>query len=53
MAELLQAAGFLASYPGDELEVLIDMEDGEPCGFSRRGDQQVGNGRGTMLPALS
>jgi hypothetical protein len=33
----------LAGYPGDELEVLIDVEDGEPRSFSRRGDQYVGD----------
>jgi hypothetical protein len=33
--------GLLAGYSGDELEVLIDVENGEPRGFSRHGDQQV------------
>ncbi len=43
VGELLKAVDLLAGYPGDELEVLIEVEDGEPCGFSRRGGQQVGD----------
>jgi len=47
---LLQAVGLLASYSSDELEVLIDVEDGEPRGFSCRGDQQVRDRRAAVLP---
>jgi len=49
----LQAAGFLAGYLGDELEVLIHVQDREPGGFSGRRDQQVRDGRGPVLPALA
>src|SRR5205823_15052231 len=43
--ELLQAVGLLAGDSGDEIEVLVDVEDGEPRGFGCGGDQQVGDGR--------
>lgn len=48
--ELLQAMGLLAGDSGNEIEVLIDVEDGEPRGFGCGGDQQVGDGRSAMLP---
>lgn len=38
---LPQAADPLACYSGDEFEVLIDVENGESCGFSSCGDEQV------------
>jgi hypothetical protein len=34
---LLQAAGFLAGYLGDELEVLIHVQDREPSGWRGQG----------------
>ena len=48
--ELLQAVSLLAGDFSDEIEVRIDVEDGEPRGFGCGGDQQVGDGRSAMLP---
>jgi hypothetical protein len=48
--ELLQAVGLLAGDRGDEIEVLIDVEDGEPRGFGCGGDQEVRDGRSAVLP---
>jgi hypothetical protein len=48
--ELLQVVGLLAGDSGNEIEVHIDVGDGERRGFGCGGDQQFGDGRSAMLP---
>ena len=43
------ALGWLAGDAGDEVEVLVQVQDGEPPEFSSGGNQQVGNRRRAVL----
>ena len=42
----------LAGDLGDELEVLVEVEDGEVAELGGGCDEQVGNGGGSVLPAI-
>ena len=43
------ALGWLAGDAGDEVEVLVQVQDGEPPELSSGGNQQVGNRRRAVL----
>jgi hypothetical protein len=46
-----QALNGLAGDLGYDLEVLVEVQDREPCQFSGGGDDQVRYGRGAVLAA--
>ena len=39
----------LPGHLGDDFEVLVDVEDDQPVGLSRRGEEQVGKGHCLVL----
>ncbi len=42
----------LAGDRSDEVEVLVDVQDGESCEFGGGGDEEVGDRWGTMLASV-
>lgn len=44
--------GLLPGNVGDEVEVVVVVQDDEPCGFSCRGDEEIGDLHSSLVAAF-